>query len=371
MKIGKVNFTKAELTSIERIISLGEKIFPLLPPDGTCEKDVVAIKTREDREPWFLIFAKTPGNTPVLRYLKGWKELSKIMEYSSQARPPVPGWLLEMNMLELHFIQAEAAFPGEMELLEKLGRPAGKNRPFRPLTRSVRPGMAPWMPDAEERATLEKLLYQTLGILLRLEDDDELLSRNLPYGIFYRAEDKRGNWCDKTLERPQLPKPGFAFIINDDIRAEFARLPMTDAKLEMDFRFLPLHVEGIGEREALQYVLMAVNVEKKSIASCTPISGIDGIPKLWSTLPAILLKMLKDIGGCPAEIHVCTERLLAFLRPFCMDRPFKLVYHDHLENINHATAMLVANIEGGKGKPQTARTGKPGAKDEKNDRSGN
>ncbi len=371
MKVGNVNLTKNALSRLERLITLGEKIFPLLPKIAESDKEIVAIKLHEDKEPWFMLFGETASRMQVLRYLRGWRELSKMVEYSKPGNPPVPGWLLELNMLELHFTRGEMAFPGELELLKTLGRPTGAKQPVRPLVRSIRPGMTPWQPDIDDCEKMEQLLYQTLGILLRLEDDGEMLTRNLPYGIFMRQQDEDGEWRDGTLEKPKLPQPSFSVFVPEEIRKEFERLPMTDAKLEMDFRFLPLHCYGIGKREPLKYVLMAVNGEKKSIASCSPISGDRGIEELWNSLPAILLKLLKDIGGCPAEIHVCTERFHSFMRPFCLERPFKLVFHQHLENLQQATAMLTQSFctngdNGRRNEPE-----KKNRKDAKDDRSGN
>lgn len=345
MKKNESDFSKELLDSCQRLLQLGEKIFALRKSINFNEGDIVAFKALDDAEPWFMFADVSPRKTPVLRYLKGWQELGKFFDYTKTGAPPVPGWMLELNMLELHLATANAVFPGEARLLKTLGKPLRKNGPARPIARSIKSGMAPWLPDDSERNILERLLYQTLGVFLRLEDDEELLTRHLPYGILYRRQEKNNMWVDEVLEQQSLKNSGFPIFIPEEARKEFAGLAMTDEELAMDFRFLPLTIEGVGQRQPLQYVLIAVNDRKKSIASCTPLSGEKGIPELWNTLPKIILGMFKDMGGCPAVIHTCSRRFHAFMRAFSMERPFKMVFHEHLETINQATAMLTHNFE--------------------------
>ena len=216
--------------------------------------------------------------------------------------------------------------PVEMPHLELVFPAAGGPKLFRHDT-----GYVPSEANGAQRALAAKLLWEAYGVLLRLENDPRLpMSFSAEKAIFARVETMPEVWEDRPLVIPDPPpvQERMTFAKADLKAAQ--DLPFAkDDVLEIDFRLLP-NVMTKEPRPRSVYGLRAVDPKTgetivDSRVSVHPEAGLHG---LWETMPAQVLRELIRQGRIPGEIRTRSGRIFRFLRPLCLELPFRLTLHD-------------------------------------------
>jgi len=216
--------------------------------------------------------------------------------------------------------------PVEMPHLELVVLETGETKFFRHDT-----GYLPQEADAAQRALGSRLLWEAYGVMMRVESD-----RKLPMkfagekSIFARVEASEGKWEDVPLLIPDPPPHTEKVSFQKDDVKKAQDLPFVkDDVLELDFRLLP----GVMTKEARPrcvYGLTAVDPKAGEVVvdcrvSVHPEAGLRG---MWESMPGQVLKELVRRGKVPGEIKVCSGRVFRFLRPLCLELPFRLSLHD-------------------------------------------
>ena len=216
--------------------------------------------------------------------------------------------------------------PVEMPHLELVILSSGGQKLFRHDT-----GYVPAEANGAQRALAARLLWEAYGVLLRLENEPGLpMSFSSQRAVFARVETAPGVWEDRPLVIPDPPpvQERMTFAKADLKAAQ--DLPFAkDDVLELDFRLLP-DVMTKEARPRSVYGLLAVDPKTgetvvDSRASVHPEAGLRG---LWEAMPAQVLRELIRLGRVPGEIRTCSGRVFRFLRPLCLELPFKLSLHD-------------------------------------------
>jgi len=218
--------------------------------------------------------------------------------------------------------------PVEMPHLELVVLESGEVKLFRHDT-----GYLPQEADAVQRDLGVRILWEAYGVMMRVESDRKLPMRFADEkGIFARVETAKGRWEDVPLVIPDPPPhtEKISFPKDDVKRAQDLPFVKEDV-LELDFRLLP----GIMTKEPRPrcvYGLKAIDPKTgEAVIDCRvsvhPEAGLRG---LWETMPGQVLKELVRRGKVPGEIKTCSGRVFRFLRPLCLELPFKLSLHDSL-----------------------------------------
>lgn len=221
--------------------------------------------------------------------------------------------------------------PVEMPHLELVVLSAGVVRLFR-----HDPGYMPVEASDAQRDLAARILWEAYGVLLRLESDSRLPLRFTgEKAIFSRQETAPGIWTDAPLGIPDPPpyaeKVSFA---KADLKAA-QDLPFAhDEAIELDFGLLT-NVMTKEPRPRCVYGLRAVDAATgasviDSRASVHPESGLRG---LWETMPGQVLRELVRHGKVPGGIRTRSGRVFRFLRPLCVELPFRLSLHDALDRL--------------------------------------
>ena len=199
------------------------------------------------------------------------------------------------------------------------------------------PGYVPQPPTDADREFLAPLLYESLGVLMRIEEDPKLPLRYLEkeHALFARKEVVDGVWQDGPLRMPADGEVKFVERVSlDTAKCRLAaNLPVaTEEKWEVDFVMVPAY-HTREARPRFLYVFAAVDAATGARAMWLKISvgGTDAALKaLWEGHAARLMEAMLRLGRAPGEIHVRSGRMARFLRPLCMHVPFKLVHHARL-----------------------------------------
>ena len=222
--------------------------------------------------------------------------------------------------------------PVEMPHLEMIFASDGQRKLFRYDT-----GFQPQDADARWRSLAEKLLWESFGVMMRIENDRQLpLKFSNERAIFARMESANGEWADAPLPIPDCPqiveKVSFP---KADLKAAQALLPVAQGEaISVDFRLL----DGVVTREPRPrsiYELVAADsaTGKRLLELRVPIPLGCSLRDMWVGMPVQVLKALIRRGRVPSEIRLMSGRVFRLLRPLCEELPFKLSLHDDLPEL--------------------------------------
>ena len=209
------------------------------------------------------------------------------------------------------------------------------------------PGYVPQPPTAADQAFLAPLLYESLGVLMRVEEDPKLPLKYFEkeHALFARKEVVEGLWQDGPLRMPPDEEVKFVERVQlDNAKCQLAaKLPVVaEEKWEVDFVLVPAY-HTREARPRFLYVFAAVDAATAQRVVWLKISvgGTDAALKaLWEGHAARLMEAMLRLGRAPGEIHVRSGRMARFLRPLGLHVPFKLVHHAKLgaldAALNHA-----------------------------------
>lgn len=242
------------------------------------------------------------------------------------------GWQTLHDFVRVRFDRNFGFYSSPMEMphLELVITADAKVRLFR-----HDPGYIPAEADEAQRAFASKILWEAYGVMLRVESDRSLpLKFSGDKAVFARVEKPQGEWNDEPLVIP--PPPPYTETVKlpkADIAAA-KDLPFdTGDFIELDMRILP----GVMTKEARPrtvYELAAFDGSgAKTIDSRASVDPAAGLKALWETLAGQVLKALVRRGRVPGEIKVVSGRVFRFLRPLCLELPFKLSLHDKLPHV--------------------------------------
>lgn len=201
------------------------------------------------------------------------------------------------------------------------------------------PGYMPRALTANERTLVSRLLWETYGVMMRVEGDRQLPLRFASEkSMFARVETASGAWTDEPLEIPS-PHPYVEKVSFPKALLEKAKdTPLAEKEaIELDFRLLP-NVMTKEERPRCAYQLTAIDAATgaRVISDRTSVTPDGGLKSLWEGMPPRVLMRLVERGRIPGEIKVLSGRVFRLLRPLCVEIPFRLSLHDALPHLEEA-----------------------------------
>jgi len=199
------------------------------------------------------------------------------------------------------------------------------------------PCFMPRLATDAERAFCSKILWESFGVMMRVEADAELpMKFAAEKAMFARVEGDGGEWSDKALSIPD-PRPHVESVTF--AKADLAKakdLPFAaEEKIAVDFA-LVIGLSTKEPRARCVYRLSAHDAAtgEQFIADAVSPVPDGGLRAMWEGVAPRLLKHLLARGRIPGEIMVCSQRLFRMLRPLCLDLPLKLSLHDKLPGVN-------------------------------------
>lgn len=201
------------------------------------------------------------------------------------------------------------------------------------------PGYVPRELKETERPLVRKILWESFGLMMRVESDARLFLRYAgEQAMFARVEDAAGAWRDAPLVIAQPPPHVEKISLAKADAAAAKDLPFArEEAIELDLRILP----GVMTREArprLCYAFLGIDAAtgEKIIFDRLSVNPEEGLKGLWQGLAERLLKHILARGRVPGEVKLVSGRLFRMLRPLGLHLPFKLSLHDALPRLEAA-----------------------------------
>lgn len=272
-----------------------------------------AVKPKKTVFPYFCSILRGDDKPVKVRFLmlEGWQTLHDFVRMRAD-----PDFGFYSSPIEFPHLELVILTNGEMRLFRH------------------DPGFMPLEANEAQRALAARILWESYGVLLRLEGDPKLpLKYVAEKGIFARVETADEVWEDRPLEIPD-PPPFVEKISFDKADLKRAKdIPFVSGEvLHVDFRLVP-SVMTKEPRPRCVYQLLGYDPKSKTAVFDLRASiGKDsGLKELWEMMPRQFLKALIERGRIPGEIRVASQRVFRFLRPLCIEIPFKISLRTGLE----------------------------------------
>ncbi|MBQ7188095.1 MAG: hypothetical protein IJR99_01630 [Kiritimatiellae bacterium] len=320
------------------------EVAKLTPWEWLRPVDIFGIQPIGREEPIFAwIDKRLLGGLPCVRFLLGWNAINEMLTRVQSPQKPVVSWLLEIPALEVLFLTNQQQYDYERRLLKQLRKQPPTENECAPVFRSIRPGFLPWKPDPEERELLSVLLYQTLGVLLRTEQNKELLTSHFPDKMLVIRQREDGTWRDTWEPVRTYEDKGIAVRLPSHFIQQFQQLRLlSQTTVQLDFLPIPTQFPRYPrKRPPIRNVLILVDTKTEKLSYGPLISGQEGIETMWNQLPCCLLTLFQNLGGCPGSIEVKGERIANFFRALEIYLPFKLVRRTNLQILDEALQRLL------------------------------
>ena len=259
----------------------------------------------------------------------------------------------ETRSLEMPIVLCSLRKWGDLSQLEQLAATTFGNAKEGdeevPAFVSFRPGWMPWHLSKVEVESTAKVLNQTLGVLLRAEEDISLVEQLGPNRTWVR----RWKTEDSKWEEGWTLKPPFTEIgegrpisVSDKAVEKVNALPQTMPAISIDFDIVPklallnkdaVNLRGEDGRLPLGYLFAIQQFGPLTAEGAKPPAPETGvfypasdIGSLYKFLPSALVKFLTKSKARPKEIIVSSERMRSILRPLQLKIPFKTVFHEKI-----------------------------------------
>ena len=262
--------------------------------------------------PYFCCVMKGDGNPVNVRFMmvEGWQSFHDFVRTRIDTNFGFYSTPMEIPHFELVFVSG-----GEVRLFRH------------------DPCFMPRLATDAERAFCSKILWESYGVMMRVEADSELpLKFASEKAMFARVEGEGGRWDDKALSIPD-PRPHVESVTF--AKADLAKakdLPFAaEEKVVVEFA-LAIGISTKEPRPRCVYHLSArdaVTGEQFVADAVSPVPD-GGLRAMWEGIAPRLLKHFLARGRIPGEIMVGSQRLFRMLRPLCLDIPLKLSLHDKL-----------------------------------------
>lgn len=201
-------------------------------------------------------------------------------------------------------------------------------------------GFAPRETTPEDEEFLRRLMWQTYGVMMRLETDGGLIMRYAgENALFARVETAKNEWEDAPLAIPPFQPIVDKIGIDKRTAARVKDLPIVpSAALAVDMRVVPGLVTR-DKRPKACYAFVAIDARSGRRLARSVLTVKDaqsGVKALWESLSQRLLELFAGTGVVPCEIQVVSGRMFRYLRPVCMTVPVKLSLHDRIDALEKA-----------------------------------
>lgn len=352
----------AEKTQWLDLYRFSKKVIRMNPWASWGPSDVFAIWPQGEKEPYFVATLHVEeSNAYFLRFIRGWKSFFKYCYGLSSKADFDASWLLELPMFEMAVLKSNLFFPIEHAFYRSVGLhfPAQNKRGI--VFRKLEQGFQPWLPQTHEVPLLKKLLYQTLGIALRLESQPQLLSESLQRReILALREQKDGTWKEGYLPSPDKVEEAIMLNVQEKVLATLKNRPLSPECIQLDLVYLSqitnvhgepgknledLDLSCFPERQIAYYMLVAVDKTNQTIYNSSLLTAEKGVAKMWGDLHEPLFQLFQQIGGFPSTIEVTGFRMPRLLRGFETTFPFKLVLRDRLDLLEDALPSLIKYLD--------------------------
>ncbi len=175
------------------------------------------------------------------------------------------------------------------------------------------PGFVPRRLDGRERELAAKILWESYGVMMRLESDKSLAVKYAgENAMFARVEAADGTWSDAPLHIPPPPPHTETVSLSRALVAKAKDMPFEKERaVEMDFRINPALVTKDARQRLVYTLAIADAATGEALGSCNfSVAPKDGsLADLWQPLAGIVLERFVSLGWMPGEMKTVSGKV--------------------------------------------------------------
>ncbi len=247
----------------------------------------------------------------------GWEAFWTLMHFLAEATTVPDEIWLEMPALRIAWVPEENLTDVDRDLVVWSGR--FREGDHRPTWRSLRPGYAPWYPDASEARFLVVAIEQALHVAERFRETgaDLLLDRLAQGEVLLRvAREPDGPWEDRWVPPPPAITSPTRARVPARLLEALRAAPQASHPVEVDLFPLPAAVqEAPDERPYIPYVLVVADSSSGEALGVDLLDARRGLEAMHASVPSRVAEHLLARGRRPPRVLVRRPLLLALLAP--------------------------------------------------------
>ncbi len=315
----------------ERLYAAADQLRKLAPWQWMPEEAAFGVRLPGTETIGFVSIMGAAGAHLACAVYLGWQALRDVRDAVAHDALSFDAFL-EVPQLQLVFTSRDRLQASDLAVIRALGR-RYRGKDAWPMFRSHRVGYLPWRFGADEALSFHSVLYQSLGVAMRCEDDPRILTAETPNTYLVRAIDARGTWTDEWVRMPRLPPRQIAVAVEarkiDALRCAEPRC----ACVQIDLLLSRALIGQKGERPQTAYMLLVVDTESGFVFSAELLQALQGIDAMWGEIPSRVIEIFLKMGGCPQVIEVQGDRMMNVLRPLTEHLAFKLTRRTRLTQL--------------------------------------
>jgi hypothetical protein len=303
------------------LIEIAERLRAMKPWEDIMEDEIFAIQPTPGGTVYFPSIMGQLGEHTAIAFYEGRDGLGMFRAAQDDSRAPEK--CVELILLNGHhqaaFVSAKELLEPERALFKRLGK---RYRGHWPVFRAHRAARLPARLPTSELPLMRALLEQTLDVLEREFQGDELLRDSLDDSFFLRTPDG----TDATIRVADLPEHRHHLRVTID-SADLDDLPVANRKAEMDLALLTSGIDDVPEGEApyLPFALLLVDAESSMILGMELIPTADGVDAAFAHLPKAIARTFRQSGSIPSRVAANHPILLSALGALAKVHDFETI----------------------------------------------
>ena len=272
------------------------------PWEWLDNSDVVAVEHPSGEYKGYCVVLGDGGIEYGLAVYNGDEGLAHYLELmAGELGGETPEVLDTMDALSALLADREVLSTTDRDIIRNLGlRYRGRGK--WPIFRSIKPGYAPWRPEADEAVFLTQALRVTMGIAARVEAGELALYLDGSPDLILTQVLRQGEWHDQW-ETLTPPPPALAPDYPDAARLQQLAESKARSSNTLEFGIFYLYSPVQPERGQRPFFPTVVAIGD-------PVSGMVFPENLWGVGPTTadhqesLVKLLESLPFLPAELVV-------------------------------------------------------------------
>jgi len=302
------------------------RIKEIAPWDWMSETDVFGVQNPETGEIGFVSVMGALGEHYAVAVYLGAEGLYGFWNF--QDADPWGDFedLLRVPQLQASFEDRDELTKKDRDVIKALGLKF-RGRQAWPLLRSFRPGYYPWYLEVQEARFLAHALEQTLEVAPRFREDPALLTPGDEESYLVRVSREEGGglvWEDQVVSVPPVEPTSIRIPMDLEALEVLKRLPMSRARLEMDFFMFPARIGERGDRPSCAYELLIVEAASGMVLGTELLGPDPTLEAMYGLVPMTVVRRLATLGIVPSEVKVRTALLYQLLEVLVEDLGFDL-----------------------------------------------
>ena len=312
--------TTLTLDDWRRMHTVAAQVRTLEPWLWMEESDIFGVQDTQSNVTLFVSVMGALGEHFAVAVYPGAGELARQRQLANIPDDLRADLFFDIRHAQVAFDKKSDLHPKEKAIVKQLGI-VHKGGHAWPCFQSFRPGLFPWLADAEEARWLLLAMEQLLVLAPRIEHNPAmLLSATDQDAILVRSPDAAapGGWREEFRAFPP-PTHRVQVTVPPELVGTVHALPQSDLHIEADVFPMTMPIGQPGERPQLPYTLLLVDSASLFILGFKMLSVQSSVETMWLEAPTRLLEILAKCGQRPTSITVQTPWLGAMLEALCRE----------------------------------------------------